>query len=498
MKISLALTEKLSYIFLSLPLFLFLIIWLNPIAAVISVCILSALIFLLVKDAGKNHEYIEISKEILFFTIIIAIVWLLLGGVGGFDIGYQNAPDWNIKNAVMHDLINFKLPVVYDNGVRLTYYVGFILPAALVGKLLVLTGFSHETAFKFSNYFLLIWSVIGMILVFIHLYSLVKVEDCKKLLLIFLFIIFSGLDIVLPYIQNIDPLHLEWHYESFSYTSNTALLFYAFNQAIVSWIIIMMFMKNPINLSNLGFYSVISIFYAPFIALGLSIYFLAVFFKELIVSICNKKFYDYFVSAFNLKNILSLLIFILLMLYFSSNDLGSKLDFSLKPVNKEYLSFVFAEAVIFILLLLKANYKNFLYWIMTISLIMIPLINACNFQNGVDISPDICMRSSVASLIVLFILVSRYLFENTISVFDKITKRLLVICIIIAAVTPMFEFTRNIFNVRNNISVCDEVRTLNNKIDINNCHWIDGIGNYCYYGASVSDDKIFWKYLSKK
>ena len=61
-------------------------------------------------------------------------------GAGGFGVGTY---DWaNKHNLIFADLVRFSWPVVYhgegtpSSGLMLVYYVGYYLPAALVGKVM--------------------------------------------------------------------------------------------------------------------------------------------------------------------------------------------------------------------------------------------------------------------------------------------------------------------------------------------------------------------------
>ena len=111
----------------------------------------------------KNDEYsVSVEKIVPYVCILtaIALFWVLIAGIGGYS--YQN-PDHRYRNTIFQTLINSEWPVVgttYMDGkinVRLLcYYFGYWLPSALVGKIF---------GYQIGNYFLILWSVLGIVLV---------------------------------------------------------------------------------------------------------------------------------------------------------------------------------------------------------------------------------------------------------------------------------------------------------------------------------------------
>jgi hypothetical protein len=80
-----------------------------------------------------------------FFNCLPSFLWVALSGIGGF--GLQNW-DFNFRNAVLHDLVDYSWPVVYPQGRILLYYFTYWLPAALAGKIFGWFG---------ANIFLFVW-----------------------------------------------------------------------------------------------------------------------------------------------------------------------------------------------------------------------------------------------------------------------------------------------------------------------------------------------------
>ncbi|WP_027205180.1 hypothetical protein [Butyrivibrio fibrisolvens] len=82
-----------------------------------------------------------------------------MSGIGGF---VWQRTDFHARNALLHDLIDYSWPVIYESGSGLVYYLTFFLIPALVGKVL---------GFKAAEVVLYIISVAGVIIVFLLLVS---------------------------------------------------------------------------------------------------------------------------------------------------------------------------------------------------------------------------------------------------------------------------------------------------------------------------------------
>ena len=119
MKIHQNILNRISVLYLSIPLFIFLFNWLKPIYSAISISALLLILFINFKKETvstelentnqycafeNNKKYYEISKLFFVITVILCVSWCVLAGLG--NIVFQLRLDWNVKNAIMHDLIN--------------------------------------------------------------------------------------------------------------------------------------------------------------------------------------------------------------------------------------------------------------------------------------------------------------------------------------------------------------------------------------------------------
>ena len=131
--------KRISLLYLLIP---FLIFCLGFLKTYISVGITLIFLWLIIRNllqATRERQSLSLSRRTLGFTLTIILLWVALSGIGGF--AFQNT-DFHIRNAIFRDLIQFKWPVKYftnptDPSISytLTYYIGFWLPAALMGKI---------------------------------------------------------------------------------------------------------------------------------------------------------------------------------------------------------------------------------------------------------------------------------------------------------------------------------------------------------------------------
>ena len=261
------------------PIFLLVINWFQIYISIPCVILIIYIYykFICSKTILTEEEYKNIfNLKKWIFLIILVIVFSLLSGSGGFF--YQNW-DYNARNAVLNDLINFKWPVTYnynsvdskilgfDTGI-LSYYFTYWLPAAGIGKLLGIEA---------ANIFLLLWHIFGLLLFF---YFLARYLKKIKISYFFLFFAFSGMDILGRIIINlyehkvfsitdfIGIEHIDTFGGYFCFSSFVTQVFWVFNQAIPAFIITMVLL-NEKNYQNIGILMLFLVPFAPFPSLGL-------------------------------------------------------------------------------------------------------------------------------------------------------------------------------------------------------------------------------------
>ena len=161
--------------YLVFPIILFAVGWLKFTIAILVIIILILSFFKTI----NNEVFVElrITHKIIYIlsiTLLLAFLWVLLSGIGGFGL---QSWDFNGRNAILHDLINHSWPVKYDytnqpemaslfgSNAYLAYYFSFFLPSAIVGKVL---GWSA------ANVVLFVWSWMGVILTILLVFRYIK------------------------------------------------------------------------------------------------------------------------------------------------------------------------------------------------------------------------------------------------------------------------------------------------------------------------------------
>ena len=505
MKISTFTLNKLAYIYASIPLFIFLLFWLKPLIALVSVIGLLFIFKKTIKNIPNSHFYVD--KKILIVIFIVSFFWCLYAGIGNFS--YQS-PDWHTRNAIFRDWINFSYPVEYENGSMRVYYMGMFLPGSLFAKLFLIFG--EDFAFKIGNCFNLFYVILGLDIIALQLIYLTRATKKQQLLVLFIFIFFSGIDIFgFNLLDNFHSLHLERH-DILQYSSNTTLLFWVYNQAIVTWIVVTLFFKKPYKIENFGFLSVCCLFCSPLAFCGFLPYFLIISFVCLIKSIKKNRTKYFLKRIFSNTNIVSFFIFAIICLYFKSNATGNSgsFEFLFKKIAETknlpvilsilynyFIIFIFLEAGLYFIPLLKKYGKNLVFQITVLLLCTIPFFRYAD-------TADFCMRASIPSLFILMIFVIKYLVQNN----NKTVKLFLCTILFFGALTPEMEFFRSFYNdifAKKDTLIKDNIKTYNNKIEPKSCKYeissgtdtLTNIENHCNYGSFDPKEHIFFKYLSK-
>lgn len=502
---------NLTYAYLVLPVILFALGWLKlPLAIMLTILLIYSSL-----KAAKDFErpstdnYPPIKfrslKILLALVIIFAIIyWVYLSGIGGFT--YQNE-DFELRNAMLRDLTNFSWPVEYKYPAQpdtyemaghqgaLVYYFTYLLPAALFGKMFGWAG---------ANFFLFVWTVLGIMLCF---YWLSRNFKRISALLLLLFIFWSGLDAA-GWVVRGNPFsigtHLEWWAGVFQYSSNTTGLFWVFNQVVVPWIIVML-LFNQINKKKQVFFTyALCLPYGPFPFIGLApfvAYYLLsgpnarkIFSRKRIIDF--KALGHNLKSAFSVSNLLTAPLIIGVFFLFFRNP-GSlfgieflwKPWFNFKEAFKDlhfvytYFLFCLLEFGIYAFLIQGKFKKDPVFWLMVLSLLIIP-----SFSMGIN--NDFVMRASIPALTFLMIYVAKFLAApSQRSLKYLILKFSLIGFLLIGAITPFNEICRSMTETGRNPR----------GIIRDQWHTLSTLGEYKYglgfFVVKDPQDTLFFKYL---
>lgn len=470
------------YIYLFLPFVIFIMGWMKiyyaiPLIGVICVCL-----FRMARDTSLSDtlECKVEKKDKLFFIIIIVILWVAVSGIGGFAFQTE---DHIWRNAMFENLVYDEWPVIRDvemDGMiqnrGMSYYIGFWLPAALIGKVFGL---------GIGLYAQVIWAVIGILLFYFGI-CYVKKRILIWPLLVFIF--FSGMDIVGNYLTGSDIFalsqtsHLEW-WSKFQFSSMTTQLFWVYNQAIPAWLITIFLYLQKKNRYMIFLLSTAMLYCTmPFIGLlPLCIYWI---FSRRYEKI-KKEYWSWWIKdTFTMENILgggAIGFFSFLYLIKS----GGTDESTYFPMNNGgwlvYIVFLLVEIGGMCIALYQHQKRNILYYILIVWFCLCPILPVYGGAN-------FCMRASIPALVMLYVLFIQS-FETACREKHKTQFVGMAMVFFLGAVTPLYEINRNISETqRRYISQSESVRA--ESVDM------DRVLQNAYESTNVQEN-FFFKYLAK-
>jgi hypothetical protein len=399
---------KAGYVYLSLPFLIFCLGWLNLPATIVFSSITIVSIFFCIRNIHPDFAINYLLKKTpvtIWVSLGIILFIIFFSGIGHYT--YQNN-DHLYRGALFGDLVKYDWPVMYKvNGfpghflegktTMMTYYLGFYLPAAALGK-----AFGLE----FGRFALFFWTFIGTVLVVFQTGKYLRRFNYKLLLLFFgwgtLFFIGalyknSFLDI---YAEKVNPL---WAGMILYADSNLGLIYWTFNQSLTAWlIIVLIFNKGPKQ--NLLFLYALMFFLSPFAFVGMFPFIIFSIWKNLEGNLLSNFW-------FNLKPYLSFqnvlgagLVVLLNFIYLDSNKAGKFFQVLAHRPKILIVFYLLSWAIVAILIASKYK-KNALFWLIIAVLIPLPF-----FQQGYGI--DFPGRLSIPALFLLMLLVGQFLVEE--------------------------------------------------------------------------------------
>ncbi|MDR1817982.1 MAG: hypothetical protein LBR07_07440 [Puniceicoccales bacterium] len=273
MTFSLKQFSLLAYVWLALPVLLFLLNWCRPLVAIpLSIAVLASIFFAM---RATGERTLTVDKKKLLAIGAILFFWVLLSGVGG--LAWQNRWDHAFRNALFTDLVNHSWPVQSADATdatgtaavrSLVYYFGFWLPPALLAK--VTGSLSLGFVAQFA------WAFTGVATAFGLLFFLVGRATLRA---VFIFILFDGWDVFIyailkfldfAIVSEILPpaMVLEKSLQVFENLSNTSSLFYIYNQVVPFWVAFALLLNQRAK-TALFFICALLLMFAPFPAIGM-------------------------------------------------------------------------------------------------------------------------------------------------------------------------------------------------------------------------------------
>ncbi len=490
--------KYLSYLYIALPIILFVIGFLKLYIS-IPITVIIFIILYKVFSVSINDDEFVIDYKNIAIIFSITVILCIFAGHGKF---FYQSDDYIIRNAVFRDLVTKNWPVYYsNNSMALTYYIGQWIVPACIGKIFLFLN--PETAFMKANLSLLLWNALGVTICLLWLIKIIKPNTKGDwFLCVFAFLFFSGLDLIGMLIIQTYPVcivrqHIEWWGIFFQFSSMITQLFWVFNQCIVPWIVTLMVLEEK-KVNNYIVLILFAVPYGPIPCVGLALILAFKGIELLINSIKNKEIKQFIKNVFSLQNILTF--FTILPVYFlyytanSSVQGGAEgsiiyvIDGLFTPTRIIIeLLFWFVEVGIYGIFLYKKHKKDILYYLVFISLLIIPFF-------GIGYEFDFSMRASIPCLVVIDVWVVELLIELTKKESFKnntLTAILLLIVFWIGTFTPLFEFYRGINYAVNHYDInesADPIVTLEGKPE-------DTITNFVVKNPQKSSS--FYKYLAK-
>lgn len=404
-----------AYLYMVIPIVIFFIGWLKVWLGIgLSGILLYGLYFLITRRyQEEEYFYIEI-KGIVLLSAVVA-VWIFMTGIGGY---FYQRWDWHTRNAILRDLIDYSWPVIYpETGNALVYYYVFWMVPALVGKAL---------GWAAANLTLYIWSVVGIGISMLLLCRLFSLYTTKKILiLLYVYIGWGGLNLLGAIGMNVFGFggtlmggYFGWPdaVTGYQYTPNSCLLEWVFNQVIVPWVAIPLFLQDQ-RLDTLAYVGLCVLPFAPMPFVGLFIL-LAVWAVSQIVEMLRRKNGRQLLKLlFSVPNMTAVLSIFPVFLFFfqcnvaANNDSGrGGIGWYIQPENfsKTHLVvlmvFYILEFLVYSAVLYQENKRNLLFYAANLLLIVCPLVR-------IGEGRDFCMRASIPPLFLLMILVIRQLIK---------------------------------------------------------------------------------------
>lgn len=449
-----------AYSILIIPTLLFFMGWLKWYFGVLfSIILLFGAFRVIKQDYWYNDDKLIIPLIHLILIIIVFSLWVLFSGSCG--IGVSNF-DTKWRTAILRDLIEFKWPVYYpETGGSLCYYFVFWMVPALFGKF-----FGIGVAFVIQW----IWMLCIILLSFLLIVHLFKDYSVNILWLICTFIIlWSGINIFGAIIMDVlgwnlygVGLHLNeaycdkfWNYDSFNfyYRSNEDFICESYNQ-IVIWLAVPLFLQSN-KIHNYAFLGLLIFPFSPWGTVGLGILMIL----NAGYYIIKDSFSAFIKEAFSIQNICAIFsVFFVFVIFFMANTRTSAnqqggfgiIDFNKfdRPRVIALLTFWLCEFGVYIFFLWEKNKKKFQFLILIPTLMFIPLFWAGNIEGR-----DFCMNVSLPALYILMIYMVEYIKDKIIG--KKLTAKhfVLLICLIMAATTPVFDWAAKVKTMYFNKSI---------------------------------------------
>jgi hypothetical protein len=484
-----------TVLYLALPFYVFLYGWVILPMAVLCACILTYWLYLYYSNCPAQYQQVPLFT--LSIILVLATLWLLLSGVGGF--GYQ-AADYVKTNAISKDLLLQNWPLSYQiNGQTkyLSHYLGYFITASALfapfgWKAIQLGQFLQTLIGLYLAVFWLLrfsgWFRISSLLVFIFASGLILP----------ILIAENGTDILgftKNIIENYSPIHwkngLSYQGQqvlTINYMNSTEILYWAPAHALSAWLG-MGILANDYTDNNLKYsplYLVLLAFWSPLVLVGLAPFYLFFLLQKGIKPVFNV--YNLLIGGLLFLVIASMLGSIKikeLLSHFSIHNRSNEgITYGMQFwaycyfVSMEVL-LLFVPAYFLAKTQINRQYK-LLYWLVLLVLLAIPLYRFGQWN-------DWCTRASLPALFIFYTLVIRALHTVKAGLYYVALFSILAM----ASYWPITTMAKSVHNMGYKISwQPPKYEQIGNVPSI-------AVG-YPVEQFVASDSTFFYKYLAKK
>ena len=484
-----------GYSYMVIPISVFFLSWLKiyiglPLTIILGI----GLYHVMKKDYWSNKSMLVLPKFQMILISFAFLLWVWLSGQGGF---FAQTDDLNWRNALFRDMINYSWPVIYDkNGCGLVYYLLHWIIPALFGKLFGWVG---------GNIALALWTYFGIMISFLLVVSLCGISAKVKIwAACIIFIFWSGLDFFGLMMMDIIGhgtvglwgangwLNYGWYSQ---YSCNDTLLAWVFNQTIVPWIAVPLFLENR-KVRNFAFLGLCVLPFAPLPFLGLVIIMVLYATPYCVQKIKARQYKEIAGEIFSVPNLSAAFsILWVFAFYFGCNVAGANLGLAIDRSTFQIKSFFILLILFYLLqfgfymiLIYNDHKKDLLFKIVLISLLFIPF-----FKLGYG--NDFCMRVSIPALFILMIMVIQYVIQMR----ERLNRKffmsvLLIIALSFGAINPLLgiaERTKAVYKAERFTVTADNIQTFSDKTIGGKVLWMEN------FLVPNPETKAFYKYLAR-
>lgn len=255
-----------SITYLLVPNIIFLISWIKPVFSVVLVLIiLSFFVYIIESEKKRINADSNTNVKFPWILLVISLLSCVLFGIGEFR---EQTVDWGTNNFKIYDLVTLDWPTYYPKFSSYScYYWAYYLPTAFLGKLV---------GIEYCRYFILIWSWIGISLIYLLLF-----EYKKSIKFVLLFVLFNNANIILLIIDLLNIPYFE-HFIKYAnvHLSDFNLAFWSPMVCSLQWVpqhlipagIVTLFLINPTGQRDYKadlFMYLCAILWSPLICIGL-------------------------------------------------------------------------------------------------------------------------------------------------------------------------------------------------------------------------------------